>query len=78
MGTCEELCRKDCKKISRKVRKWLAEGKCPKCGELGKFMLSAPVCSIHGPYVLTNPKTTKSKFDSGDCWQDDALEKQDT
>lgn len=29
---------------------WLKEGKCPQCGELGRYHLSTPICSRHGPY----------------------------
>lgn len=29
---------------------WHKEGKCPQCGELGRFHLSAPICSTHGAY----------------------------
>jgi hypothetical protein len=26
------------------------DGRCPLCGELGRYHLSVPVCSEHGPY----------------------------
>lgn len=30
--------------------KWKQEGRCPKCGELGRYSMSVPVCSKHGEY----------------------------
>jgi hypothetical protein len=32
------------------VTKWIAEGRCPKCGDLGRVHLSAFICSYHGVY----------------------------
>lgn len=29
---------------------WKAEGRCPHCGELGRYHLSVAICSIHGEY----------------------------
>lgn len=29
---------------------WYAQGKCPQCGELGRYHISATVCSKHGVY----------------------------
>lgn len=26
------------------------DGACPQCGELGRYRMSVPVCSKHGPY----------------------------
>ncbi len=40
---------------SRERRKWFAEGRCPRCGELGAMKACAPVCSVHGPYEFVAP-----------------------
>lgn len=32
------------------AKTWHSEGRCPQCGELGRFHLSAPICSKHGVY----------------------------
>lgn len=40
-------------------RRWLEEGRCPRCGELGKFVGLMPTCSTHGPYgevVVQQPR----------------------
>ena len=29
---------------------WKSEGKCPRCGELGRYSLSVAICSSHGEY----------------------------
>lgn len=29
---------------------WLKEGRCPHCGEMGRYHLSTAICSKHGPY----------------------------
>lgn len=31
-------------------QEWKQEGRCPKCGELGRYSMSVPICSKHGEY----------------------------
>ena len=70
----KELSADECGKISRKVRKdidqiaeWREEGRCPYCGELGKYVGFQPVCSVHGPYSSKAPKKDVDEpFDGGD------------
>jgi hypothetical protein len=33
------------------AEEWKREGRCPKCGELGRIHLSTMICSSHGPYT---------------------------
>lgn len=33
-----------------KIAQWVKDGKCPQCGELGKYIGMAPTCSKHGVY----------------------------
>lgn len=77
---CKELSAKECKAINKKackdveiIKQWREEGRCPACGELGRFIGCKPVCSTHGPYDL-KPKDTGSctcTFDGGDMSDED-------
>lgn len=31
-------------------KEWYEQGRCPKCGETGRYHLSTPICSTHGAY----------------------------
>jgi len=64
----EELDTPTCQLLSALRRKWRKEGRCPHCGELGRFITFQPVCSLHGPYS-TAPFSTESAFDNGDLWK---------
>ena len=72
--SCEELDTKECQQITEKIREtlddidqWRKEGRCPYCGELGKFVGLGPVCSEHGPYSLEPPGDGgQREFDGGD------------
>ena len=43
---------KNADEVVAKKKKWRKEGRCPECGELGRFINCVPVCSTHGPYEL--------------------------
>lgn len=81
----EELTGEQLKKLRRymkqkldQVQKWRDEGRCPKCGKLGKFINFQMKCPEHGPYGqgIDKPETRKcgEKFDGGDCWLDNDLD----
>lgn len=36
--------------LGQLAKDYLKEGRCPHCGELGRYHLSVPICSLHGPY----------------------------
>ncbi len=48
---------------SKELRKWFAEGRCPRCGELGAMKACAPVCSVHGPYEFTGRPDPDAGYD---------------
>ena len=77
--TCEELSAEETRKIAKQVGKtieqitqWRKDGRCPYCGELGKYINFKPVCSTHGPYATTDPRSKKpATFNGGDPPYDD-------
>ena len=39
--------------ISKEIRQWLKEGRCPQCGELGALDAQGGArCSVHGIYAM--------------------------
>lgn len=52
------------RKVIAQMAQWRNEGRCPFCGELGKFIGCVPVCSHHGPYSLK--VEAEREFDGGD------------
>lgn len=40
----------DNKNYTSIVDEWKKEGKCPSCGQLGRYSMSVPICSKHGEY----------------------------
>lgn len=46
----QELKHKVSSFIHNDVKPLTKDGLCPQCGELGKYIALAPVCSKHGPY----------------------------
>lgn len=59
-----KIANKGMQEVIAKMAKWREEGRCPYCGELGRFVGCAPVCSKHGPYSC---KTEEGHiFDGGD------------
>lgn len=60
--------------LIEQVEQWLKEGRCPVCGELGRFVNFKPTCSVHGPYDC-NPKPPQHQPKVPNKW--DPPEEQD-
>jgi hypothetical protein len=64
-----ELPSSQCAFISEERQRWLHEGRCPTCGELGAFVALGAVCSQHGPYEM-QPEISRADTSPEDWLQE--------
>jgi len=74
--TCDECTHGENQLETMQFKKWIKEGRCPKCGHRGQFVNFQTVCPEHGPYKLFTVDKD-CNFDGGDCWKDSNLENEE-